>query len=113
MYESYLKHCDSFWEKQTTIDRIDVDWNYCKKNCCWATYKEQSKNKRATNWYDLNWVHRSIRKISQYDLQWNFIKDWDSITNAATSLNLNSSLISAVCVWRRNKTWNFVFKYFK
>lgn len=46
MYPSYLIHLAEFGEKQTTIDRIDNNKNYCKKNCKWSTYKEQNNNRR-------------------------------------------------------------------
>ena len=46
MYESYLLHLEEFGEKQTTLDRINNDGNYCKQNCKWSTYKEQCKTRR-------------------------------------------------------------------
>lgn len=62
MYESYLEHCKEFWEKQTTIDRIDSNWNYCKENCRWANYKEQSRNKNSNIVYKwlITWLLHTI-----------------------------------------------------
>lgn len=43
MHESYLMHVDEFGEKNTTLDRINSNGNYCKSNCKWSTYSEQAK----------------------------------------------------------------------
>lgn len=46
MYNSYKKHCKEFGEKNTTLDRIDVNANYTKTNLRWATSKIQNRNTR-------------------------------------------------------------------
>ena len=46
MHQTYLEHCKKFWEKDTTIERINNDWSYCKDNCTRATNKEQRANQR-------------------------------------------------------------------
>ena len=37
-----------------TIDRIDVDGNYCPENCRWVDYKTQNNNKRNTPYIAYN-----------------------------------------------------------
>lgn len=33
-----------------TIERIDVNGNYCKQNCTWIPRADQAKNRRTTRW---------------------------------------------------------------
>ena len=56
MHESYIEHCKQYWESETTIDRIDVDWNYCKENCRWATNLEQANNKTTNKNISYKWA---------------------------------------------------------
>ena len=68
MYESYLNHVSKFWEKDTTIDRIDNNWNYCKDNCRWATINEQRRNTTRNRFYNFNWVkmcEQDIRNLTK------------------------------------------------
>ena len=65
MYESYQKHCEEFGEKNTSIDRIDVNDNYSKENCRWSTRKEQSNNKRNNHLIKLNGKEITVMEASE------------------------------------------------
>lgn len=60
MYDSYLEHVKEHWRRNTTIDRIDVNWHYCKDNCRWATIKEQWNNTRFNIFLEMNWKKQTI-----------------------------------------------------
>lgn len=44
MLPSYIEHIKGYWagRKNTQIDRINNNWNYCKENCRWVTCKENN-----------------------------------------------------------------------
>lgn len=68
MYPSYKKHCEQYGEKNTTIDRINVNWNYSKENCRWATMKEQWYNKRNNVTIEIDgetlWVYEFAKRYN-------------------------------------------------
>lgn len=47
-----------------TIDRIDVNSNYCPENCRWATEKEQSNNKRNNHLLTYNGKTQTLQQWS-------------------------------------------------
>jgi len=68
MMENCAQHCRIHGYKNTTIERIDNDKNYCKNNCRWATYVEQSNNRRNNHYI----VYKGIKKTMQ---EWSRIKN--------------------------------------
>lgn len=65
MSESYYKHCEEFWAKNTTIERIDNNWDYCKENCRRATMKEQCNNRKNNHKILYEWKEYWITELSK------------------------------------------------
>lgn len=52
------------YQKNLTIERIDVNGNYEPSNCCWITKGEQGYNKTNTVYITIDGVKRSLREWS-------------------------------------------------
>ena len=88
MGDSYNEHIREYWEKDTTLDRIDNNKNYCKENCRWATMKEQQNNRTNNHQIIYKWQeYPSIKKLCDtfwldYARTEYRINSWWSIKNA-------------------------------
>lgn len=75
-----------------TIERKDVNGNYCPENCVWATREEQSRNRRSNVHVTINGVTKLKKDwldaagISFATLRWRLAAGW-SIERAYTEKN--------------------------
>ena len=56
---------------------------------------------------------KTITSVLQYDLDGNFVKEWNRIKEAADFYNCDSSGISACCRGKCKTIKNFIWKYKK
>jgi hypothetical protein len=85
-FKIFLEDMGAKPDPKMELERIDNNGNYCKSNCCWATHKEQTRNrggKRATRLYTFNGKTMCIADwakevgISSQSMQKRLNKGWD------------------------------------
>jgi hypothetical protein len=59
-FDEFLKAMGKQPSAGHSIDRVDVNGHYCTENCRWASPKEQSRNKRDTQWVEWNGRRQSL-----------------------------------------------------
>lgn len=91
------------------------------ENLEWVTQSENELHKFrilwAKNHFKYNnpnkwkfWINNIRSKgVYQYNLSWEFIKEWNCIWDVTRELWLTH--ISEVCRWKRNHNWGFIWRY--
>ena len=94
-------------ENKEQVNHIDGNkLNNSVENLEWVTNRENQIHK-----FKIGLGNCYTRKIVQYDLEMNKIKEFESIIGASKELDIGKSNISGVLVNHRKTAGGFVFKY--
>lgn len=99
-----------------------IDWNKYNNaldNLEWCTYSENEKHSYRVLWKKPNktglWrkgkLHYKSKPINQYNLDWTFIKTFESLQEAAKNFNWNPSNIMCCCKWIYKTSYWYNWKY--
>lgn len=64
-FEAFRDDMLPTWKQGLTLERKDVNGNYCKDNCTWITHSEQMKNMRKTIRLEFKGKTQSVEEWSK------------------------------------------------
>ncbi len=85
-------------ENKTNNNVNNLEWCTSKYNSNYGTCIERMRNKKS-------------KKVAQYDLNGNFIKEWNSLAEVERKLNIKTANLCSCCKERYKQTGGFVWKY--
>lgn len=106
-----------FTETHKNNIKISLRWRKLSEECkrkmskvriwkkLWIKLTQEHKNKIKEN-------HWNKRKVTQYDLDWNFIKTWNTLTEITQNLWIYQSNILKCCNWLYSQSWWYKWRYF-
>ena len=108
----YIDHINTDRTDNTVWLNEDGSINYEKTNLRWVTNKENCNNPISKQNYSKSNKGKTAVPILQFDKNMNFIKKWESMTDAETSLGIKSRL-SEYCgnKYGRKTAGGFIWRY--
>lgn len=74
-FENFFEDIGNSYEKGLSIERIDVNGDYCSENCKWIPIKEQAKNKRNVEIYTYNGVRKNLPDwCKEFGLEYSMVR---------------------------------------
>lgn len=107
--------------EQWFINSLNPEYNICKiaGNTTGVRPSIETKNKMIASRTGLKRSKDAIirtailnkKPITQYDMEMNYIKDWDSCITASIELSINKAHITGCCKGKVNSIGGFKWKY--